>query len=438
MELNRKRAQALAAKIKTRHGASLPLNLTRSEVARHNAEGDCFVVVKGNIYDVTDYLDMHPGGSDLLLRDAGADATADFEAGFHSQIARMILEHLKVGQLKGEKGPSSLSPLTGGMLAPMGRGSPMTGRLGASPSPFAAPSPKPAATTPPMDPVKWQTFKLIQTRKATHDTVVLRFALPSSTQTLKFPPGHHIFVGRKGEDGTVVSRPYTPILTEPGHFDLLVKVYEGGLISPYLFKLLPGETMLMRGPAGIYRLEKDLKEKETLFLVAGGTGITVMLPLLKAILQDNSPKTVGSSNEGDAGVALTIGVPQLSTGVTVTAPSEPELQPSNQIAGLNVNSLKLVLLMCQKTKADILCQKEINTLLSANLDTLTVHYHYSREEVEPGKLRGILGEDYLKNVAPEGGSKVRALVCGPVAFNKHVSGLLGGCGYEENDIVLFE
>jgi len=38
---------------------------TLEEVARHNTERDCFVVVKGIVLDVTDYLATHPGGKNV-------------------------------------------------------------------------------------------------------------------------------------------------------------------------------------------------------------------------------------------------------------------------------------------------------------------------------------------------------------------------------------
>lgn len=46
------------------------------QVARHNTREDCFVIVHGQVYDATPYMDLHPGGSEFLMRNAGADATA--------------------------------------------------------------------------------------------------------------------------------------------------------------------------------------------------------------------------------------------------------------------------------------------------------------------------------------------------------------------------
>ncbi|KAI9774842.1 MAG: hypothetical protein M1840_000058 [Geoglossum simile] len=49
------------------------------EVARHNAPDSCWVVLYGNVYDVTDFLPRHPGGSKAILRLAGRDATRDYD-----------------------------------------------------------------------------------------------------------------------------------------------------------------------------------------------------------------------------------------------------------------------------------------------------------------------------------------------------------------------
>lgn len=45
------------------------------EVAKHNNKDSCHVIVHGNIYDVTEFLPDHPGGSGIILKYAGKDAT---------------------------------------------------------------------------------------------------------------------------------------------------------------------------------------------------------------------------------------------------------------------------------------------------------------------------------------------------------------------------
>lgn len=49
------------------------------EVAVHNSRESCWIIVHGKVYDVTDFLDDHPGGSRIILKYAGKDATAEYD-----------------------------------------------------------------------------------------------------------------------------------------------------------------------------------------------------------------------------------------------------------------------------------------------------------------------------------------------------------------------
>lgn len=51
---------------------------TASDVARHNTRDSCWVVIEGNVYDVTEFLDEHPGGANIILRYGGKDATEEY------------------------------------------------------------------------------------------------------------------------------------------------------------------------------------------------------------------------------------------------------------------------------------------------------------------------------------------------------------------------
>ncbi|SPQ23653.1 1947a1d9-dc8d-4ccd-8067-7ae122f40deb [Thermothielavioides terrestris] len=53
--------------------------LTGAEVAKHNKADDCWVIVHGRAYDVTEFLPEHPGGTKIILKYAGKDATEEFE-----------------------------------------------------------------------------------------------------------------------------------------------------------------------------------------------------------------------------------------------------------------------------------------------------------------------------------------------------------------------
>ena len=52
---------------------------TEAEVAAHASDGDCWIIVSGKVYDVSEFLDDHPGGKAVLLNNGGKDATDMFE-----------------------------------------------------------------------------------------------------------------------------------------------------------------------------------------------------------------------------------------------------------------------------------------------------------------------------------------------------------------------
>lgn len=48
-------------------------------VAQHNSDSDCWVIIHGRAYDVTDFKEEHPGGKQIILKWAGKDATETYE-----------------------------------------------------------------------------------------------------------------------------------------------------------------------------------------------------------------------------------------------------------------------------------------------------------------------------------------------------------------------
>ena len=53
--------------------------LSMSEVSAHNnAEEGLYIVIDSNVYDVTGFVDEHPGGSKILKRVGGKDASKQF------------------------------------------------------------------------------------------------------------------------------------------------------------------------------------------------------------------------------------------------------------------------------------------------------------------------------------------------------------------------
>ena len=72
----------------------------REEARAHDRANDCWLVIGRGVYDVTTWVEKHPGGSTVLEQYAGRDATDAFEA-YHGgdKRARARLESLRVGDL---------------------------------------------------------------------------------------------------------------------------------------------------------------------------------------------------------------------------------------------------------------------------------------------------------------------------------------------------
>ncbi|KAK6625683.1 NADH-cytochrome b5 reductase 2 [Polyplax serrata] len=148
-----------------------------------------------------------------------------------------------------------------------------------------------------------------------HDTKRFRFGLPSEKHVLGLPVGQHITLTAKISDELVI-RSYTPITSDDdhGYVDLIVKIYrknthpkfpDGGKMSQYLENLKLGDTIDVRGPSGklqylghgkfsVKNLRKDpptIVQAKYVNMIAGGTGITPMLQLIRHVCKDSTDNT---------------------------------------------------------------------------------------------------------------------------------------------------
>ncbi|XP_051024526.1 cytochrome b5 type B [Acomys russatus] len=76
------------------------------EVAKRNSAEETWMVIHGRVYNITPFLSEHPGGEEVLLEQAGADATESFEDVGHSPDAREMLKQYYIGDVH----PNDLKP----------------------------------------------------------------------------------------------------------------------------------------------------------------------------------------------------------------------------------------------------------------------------------------------------------------------------------------
>ncbi|XP_006878715.1 PREDICTED: cytochrome b5 type B-like [Elephantulus edwardii] len=92
-------ADASSSDGKGREGESSVTYYRLEEVAKRNSSKEIWMVIHGRVYDVTRFLDEHPGGEEVLLEQAGADASESFEDVGHSSDAREMLKQYYIGDV---------------------------------------------------------------------------------------------------------------------------------------------------------------------------------------------------------------------------------------------------------------------------------------------------------------------------------------------------
>ncbi|GBP78861.1 Cytochrome b5 [Eumeta japonica] len=79
--------------------ASCTRLFTRAELKTRNKREDAVLIIHNGVYDVSKFLEEHPGGEEVLLEQAGKDATEPFEDVSHSSDARALMQKYKIGEL---------------------------------------------------------------------------------------------------------------------------------------------------------------------------------------------------------------------------------------------------------------------------------------------------------------------------------------------------
>ncbi|KAI0392236.1 FAD binding domain-containing protein [Xylariaceae sp. FL0594] len=76
---------------------------TLEEVAKHNKKDDLWVVVKGVVLDLTNWLEEHPGGPQAIMNFMGRDATEEFEMLHDDEVIPKYAPEQVIGRVKGQK-----------------------------------------------------------------------------------------------------------------------------------------------------------------------------------------------------------------------------------------------------------------------------------------------------------------------------------------------
>ncbi|KAG0764629.1 hypothetical protein G6F57_001451 [Rhizopus arrhizus] len=141
-------------------------------------------------------------------------------------------------------------------------------------------------------PSEFRSFQLETIKRINHNVSLFRFKLPGSSDVASLPVASCVmFRSNITKDGKTeeVIRPYTPtsLETAEGHVDFVIKDYPKGNMSRHVHSMKVGDTIDIKGPFQKYNWQS--KPVEYVGMVAGGTGITPMLQLIRKIFGSNSP-----------------------------------------------------------------------------------------------------------------------------------------------------
>jgi len=246
---------------------------------------------------------------------------------------------------------------------------------------------------------QYQPFKLIQRTQVTHNTIIFRFQLAHPKQRVGLPVGKHMLLKFIDVDGKPISRPYTPVSSDDdlGYFDLLIKLYPNGKMSQHLQHLQVGQTIEARGPQGSLEYlgggEFTVKRSggrvqkvncQNVGMIAGGSGITPMLQILREVHKHASS-----------------------------------------------DFTKLSLLFANVTEADILMKEELDKLKESRSLTEIVYTLDKPAETWTGP-KGFVTTELIKQHLPPPSSSTMILLCGPKPMVDAMEKNLLSLGYTED------
>lgn len=133
-------------------------------------------------------------------------------------------------------------------------------------------------------------YRVTDIKQITHDTRQFTFPLPPGIG-FDFLPGDHMKVYPDPGD-PVEWRPYTPTTTPDikDHFELVIKRYGDGMVPRYMHERKEGDEVIMSGPhEGGHYVRGMARE---IGMVAGGTGITPFISMIRTIMREGSDTKV--------------------------------------------------------------------------------------------------------------------------------------------------
>ncbi|KAA8491484.1 NADH-cytochrome b5 reductase 1 [Porphyridium purpureum] len=232
-------------------------------------------------------------------------------------------------------------------------------------------------------------FMLISKKAVSPNTRIFRFALEHPDQKLGLYLGGHVQIAAQ-VNGKLIKRQYTPISSEDDHgfFDLLIKIYPTGSLTPYLESLRPNvDEVSFTGPSGKFKYEKG--QVTSFGMIAGGTGLTPMWQIFTAILKDPT------------------------------------------------DTCKVSLIYANVSAEDILLKASLDKLAAEHSDRFSVYYVLNEPPTSWKSGVGFVSEEMIRDHIGLPAPKKKVLMCGPPPMIRAMRAHCGRVGYSDNEIFGF-
>ena len=371
------------------------------EFKEHVSNEEAWFIVDGEVYDGAGYLKDHPGGAQSIQSAVGTDATEDFLAirEFLQDTSDIILHCSNHQKTDSEPAKAMMPDFHIGTLSKSALSAVQNGALNE-------------------DEVEecrdiflnsrhWTKATLLRKTDVSWDTRIFTFGLEHPKQALGLPTGKHIMIKTADpftNNKDILVRSYTPLsdTSQEGTMDILIKIYfktatsSGGKMTMALDKLPIGSTVECKGPTGRFEylgngavLINDNKRQVNSFrMICGGSGITPIFQVLRAVMQDTKDPT------------------------------------------------KCVVLDGNRHEEDILCRKEMDTFATDGSERCRIIHTLSQALGTWNGRHGRISEQLLREyVIPDNNSMV--LVCGPEALENSVRKILLDLGWLESNLHFF-
>lgn len=80
---------------------------TVEEVAKHSTAQDIWIIVNGKVFDLTNFINEHPGGKKVLLKKAGKDASKEFKTFHNDAIMQRVGLPMQIGVIGSVNAPAA-------------------------------------------------------------------------------------------------------------------------------------------------------------------------------------------------------------------------------------------------------------------------------------------------------------------------------------------